>query len=84
MMKRRTATIERYHVWGTPHYCLGLFYRGEELTPKVSPGSLLAEWIPADDAGRERLRTLAKAQGFTHVRFTGDWSWPFPPRGGKL
>lgn len=70
----KTATIDLYHVWGTPHNCVALFYRGEELTPWESPTCPLPQWIPADENGIERLRQVARKQGFTHVRFTGVWT----------
>lgn len=83
-MKRETATIERYHVRGTPHYCLAVSYRGKDFTPAVSSGSVLQEWIPGDADGVARCREAAKRCGFTHVKFTGDWDRMTKPRGGKL
>lgn len=87
-MAKTTATIERYHVYGTPNYCVALFHRGSEYTPKERDAhghaSTQAQWIPADAEGVELLRQHAKSLGFTHVRFAGDWSKQTKPAGGKL
>lgn len=87
-MARKTASIERYHVWGTPNYCLSMFYRTDEMTPR-DPASFpghraLPAWIPDDATGIERMRVHAKANGFTHVRFVGDWERRVKPSGGKI
>lgn len=74
----KTATLERYHVWGTPNHCLALFYRNEELTPRENPAlpghRALPAWIRDDDAGIAQLVSHARSLGFTHVKFEGDWS----------
>ena len=79
-MAKRTATIQRYHVYGTPNHCLAMFYRDKEITPRRVAWSL-PDWIPDDAAGIEQMRQHAKALGFTHVRFTG---WRNNPKNGKL
>lgn len=83
----KTATIERYRVYITSslttfNYCLALFYRGEELTPCEGISPALKQWIPADTAGVDQLRQIAKKQGFTHLRFEGEW--PQVPKREKL
>jgi hypothetical protein len=83
-MSRKTATIERYHVYGTPNYCVALFYQGRELTPKESPRSVLHRWIPGDSEGVTELTALAARLGFTHVRYVGNWERQTKPRDGEL
>jgi hypothetical protein len=84
--KQRTATIERYHVFGTRHYCLSLIYRGRDLTPCFDSLHRVPVMVPDDAEGILRMQRIAKAQGFTHCRFTGDWDryGRTKPRGGKL
>jgi hypothetical protein len=72
-MKTKTASIERYHVWGTPHYCLALVYRGKDYTPHESPTCPIPRMIPDDADGIAKLKRVARAWGFSHVQFTGDW-----------
>lgn len=80
----KTATIERYHVYGTPRHNLRLTYRGK--TVRWRDG--IAEvWADAPHYGVESIdafRAHAKRQGFTHVRIAGDWSKSAKPSGGKL
>lgn len=84
-MPRMTITIVRYHVIGTPHYCLAMFHRNDEWTPRESPGMRSqARYIPDDDAGMAELKACAKKLGFTHYRIDGDWARRTKPRGGKL
>lgn len=76
----KTATIERYHVWGTPNHCVALWYRGEELTPLEDGSTVRRQWIPDDVQGVERLRQVAINLGFTHVRYTGEWGRKHPKK----
>lgn len=83
---RKTATIDRYHCWGTPRHHLRVAYMGRTLQWRdtSSPGLSFA-YADMVDYGAESIEAAkahAKRQGFTHVRFTGDWS--VKPRGGKL
>lgn len=86
-MKRQTATIERYHCFGTPRYHLRATSRGRVLTWRDadSPGLSFAYAI-AEDRGAETLAAMkarAKRHGFTHCRIVGEWVGE-RPRGGKL
>lgn len=94
-MKRRTATIERYHVHGTMRYELRVTYRSETLWWNARDNGVsrtfyaivqdcpLKGWgdIP-DDV--QACRDHAKRHGFTHVRIIGDWSKRTKPKGGAL
>jgi len=80
----KTATIERYHVWGTPNHCFAMFYRENELTPTHSPTCPTPQWIPDDEQGRVRLLRLAHMRGFTHIRYAGDWDKRTKPHGGLI
>ena len=87
-MKRRTATIERYHCYGTPRHHLRVTYRGRVLRWRdaSSPGLCFA-MADAPDWGAESLQAMkahARRHGFTHVRIVGDWSGRTKPRGGSL
>lgn len=84
-MKRHTATIERYHCYGTRHHHLRVTYRGKTL--QWSEG-LTSAWADMVDYGQESIDAAkghARKQGFTHCRFVGDWTnYRSPQRGGKL
>lgn len=87
-MKRRTATIERYHCYGTPRLHLRVTYQGRVLRWRdaSSPGLSFA-MADAEDRGAETLdamRAHARRHGFTHVRIVGDWFGRTKPRGGSL
>lgn len=61
----KTATLERYAVFGTSHHMQRLTYRGREVLQSEAPC-----------AGIETLEYLckvAKHRGFDRVRFAGDW-----------
>lgn len=87
-MKRKTATIERYHVYGTrDSYMARVMYRGRVLSHWQSgycsaahfpaPGGFPYEW-------EEIARNHAKRHGCTHVRFIGNFQGVRKPRGGRL
>ena len=71
----KTATIERYHVYGTHWYSLSLRYRGLPIGKDEIH-------IGASDI--EALRARARSHGFTHVKYAGDWAKKTKPRNGKL
>lgn len=80
----KTATIERYHVYGTRNYMLRVMYRGLVLRWWEKGYSVHANML---DCGRESIEAAkqhARNQGFTHCRFVGDWSYSTKPRGGAL
>ena len=89
-MKRKTATIERYHCYGTVNHHLRVYYRGKTLkwANRDPEGYYLGEsWADMVDYGQESIdaaRQHAKRQGFSHVKFTGEWSHARKPKGGKL
>ncbi len=71
---RKTATIERYHMYGTRHYSLKMTYKGYT-------------WHEVTDHGNdstEKLLTLARNRGFTHVKFVGNWDRRTKPKNGSL
>lgn len=92
MSKQRTATIERYPVHGTWRFELAVRYRGETLRWWADGAHVFA--LIVDDPTRDdttglpvavqAARQHAKAQGFTHVRFTGDWSKRTMPKNGRV
>jgi hypothetical protein len=89
-----TATIERYHVWGTHRHELRVMHRGRVVSWYEGLTHVLAivqddptqardvGWLVSTDVHACRLH--AKRQGFTHVRFAGDWSKRTKPKDGKL
>lgn len=81
---RKTAVIERYHLYGTQRYMVRLMYRGETLYD-IKAGVKKYHDRPhfIDEDIRELARTAARS-GFTHVRFVGDWERRPKPRGGAL
>lgn len=74
----KTATIQRYPIFGTPYYSLNMLYRG------------FTVWQEVDKWGiREPMKELTRIaslqeNGFTHFRFTGDWDGRTKPRNGKI
>jgi hypothetical protein len=87
---KRTATIERYHCFGTPHHWLQVHYRGKVLNwsarrPDGSyEGQTYADARHDGDDVLAAMRAHAKRMGFTHVRITGDWQGRTKPNGGAL
>lgn len=84
MTKTRTATIERYHCFGTPRYHLRVTYKGELLRWRSGGMSVVADAV---DYGNETFMAMwahARNHGFTHVRVAGDWTGRTKPRGGKI
>lgn len=84
---KKTATLERSRgVSGHPSsYRLSLKYHGKYAVSWVIENV----WVPADapdygDESVEGFRELAKQDGFTHIRFAGDWAGRDKPREGKL
>lgn len=83
--KNRTATIERFSMWGTGRATLRVMYQGDVL--RWSEGAGVTAMAQATDYGddvREAMRQRARNQGFTHVRYVGDWTGATKPKGGKL
>lgn len=87
---KRTATIERYHCYGTPHHWLNVHYRGKVLNWATHREDGSYEGQAYADARHdgpdvmEAMRQHAKRKGFTHVRIVGDWAGFTKPKGGKL
>lgn len=82
--KRKTATIERFATWGTGRATLRVLYRGDVL--RWSEGRGISAMAQATDYGedvRQAMRQHAKNQGFTHVRYVGEWG-NSKPKGGAL
>lgn len=75
----KTATIERYHLYGTCHHHLRVLYRGSVLnwTMRDAQGYYQGQaYADAMDVGAETVNAMighASRNGFTHVRFAGDW-----------
>ena len=90
MAKRFTATIERYHCYGTPHHWLHVHYRGRVLNWSLRDADGYYQgqaYADARDDGPEVLQAMrqhAARMGFTHVRIAGDWSGRTKPKGGRL
>lgn len=80
----KTATIERTPMYGTGRPILRVLYRGKII--HWSQGSGVQVYALAQDDGddvREAMRQRAKGQGFTHVRYAGEWG-SRKPKGGAL
>lgn len=84
-MKTKTATIERYHIWGTRgNYQARVMYRGRVVQFWES-GYCVRLDFPANDSDWAQVaRSNAKRAGFTAVRFVGDFSHSAKPSGGQL
>lgn len=87
-MPRKTATVTRAHVYGTPRFDLRVTYRGEVIRWREGSADVWAivqHLSPSPDFDPVKLcREYAKRQGFTHIRFCGDWDRYTKPKGGKL
>ena len=87
---RRTATITRYHCYGTPRHHLSVSYLGQRLRWTVRDadgyykGNAIADMVHNGDESIEAAKNIARKQGFTHVKFDGDWPNARKPRNGKL
>lgn len=79
----KTATIERYHVWGTPRHNIRVTYRGKTLNHWEGLTHSYAD-MPDSPEAREHCKAYALRQGFDMVRYVGDWSKTTKPKGGKL
>lgn len=87
----KTASIERYQMWGTPRHHARAMYRGKTIRYVSSEGGRpvfvildAPHWFGLDhDALMAEWRTRLHALGFTHIRFVGDWG-NTAPKGGKL
>lgn len=90
-MARKTATIERYHVYGTSRYELRVTYRGRVIRWQEGMTTCMAilQDYPARDCDGQPVdvnmaRLHAMRQGFTHVRIAGDWTKRTKPAGGAV
>lgn len=81
-MKIKTATIERYHVWGTSHHHLRVTYKGKTLNWWKDGAHVYADMLDYGNESIDACMEHAKRQGFNRVRFVGDWR--NPPNGGML
>lgn len=87
-MERKTATIRREPVYGTMGYVVRLCVRGKTLHYWENGQTV---YLSTVDRGQQdvldRLKSSAKARGFTHVKYEGDWGKEHKrtkPQGGKL
>ena len=84
----KTATIERWHCYGTPNHHLYVTYKGRPLQWRDPnfPGLSFAFAVMVDYGAEsiEACKAHARRMGFTHVRFAGEWNLNNMPRGGKL
>lgn len=85
-MTRKTAIAERWPVHGTHNYTLGVRYRGRLLcwVNGSPPTKVYASFLYCGAESEEWARKIAREHGFTHIRFTGDWTKRTKPKGGKL
>lgn len=85
-MTTKTAVAERTAVFGTHNYMLGVHYRGRLLRWSVGspPITAYANFLYLGVESEEHARNIARKRGFTHIRFTGDWTKRTKPKGGKL
>ena len=87
---KRTATIERYHCYGTSNHHLRTLYRGNVLDwAAYRPDGSYEGYAYADarhdgNDVLQAMRDRAKCLGFTHVRIAGDWQGCTKPKGGAL
>ena len=81
-MKRRTATIERYHLFGTPYDNIRVTYRGYTLCWRKDIYHVFAHARYYGHESIDAMKQHARRQGFTHVRFVG-WTTD-KPKDGKL
>lgn len=80
----KTATIERYHVFGTSRHNQSLTYNGSTLHYWSDGQSV---YVQAPCYGIETIKELSKRayqRGFTHIRFCGDWSGYNVPKTIKI
>jgi len=85
-MAKRTATIERYHCYGTPRHHLCVRYRGKTLSWSAGPSWHIV-YADAWHYGADTFRAMvqhAENRGFTHVRIVGDWTHSTKPAGGSI
>ena len=69
----KTATLERTHIYGTPRHQQALVYRGNVVRFWEHGHST---YLQAPCFGLETIASMvdrALEQGFTHIRFAGDW-----------
>lgn len=84
----KTATLERYHCFGTPNHHIRLTYRGETLhwRDMESPGLSFA-FADCPHFGTAEVNVMidrVRRFGFTHIKFTGDWRGHTVRKGMKL
>ena len=83
-MARKTATIERYHIFGTMRHMIRVTYRGRPLTWWENGYSVHAHCEHHGPTEVEYMRDHARRHGFTHARIVGDWDHRTKPTGGAL
>jgi hypothetical protein len=92
---RKTATIERYHCYGTPNHHVAAYYRGKRVSYSDYSGGywngvVVLDAVHTFGVAQQSLlhnwRQRLKGLGFTHWRFVGDWgpSGLNKPQDGKL
>ncbi len=74
MTVRKTATIERYHMYGTRHHALKITYRGYTRHEVIDHG----------EDSIVLLLNVARVRGYTHAKFVGDWARRTKPKNGAL
>lgn len=81
---RKTATIERCHCYGTPRFYFCLTYRGRVCSYWQTGHIVYCQTMADDLESLQAMKDHARKQGFTHVKFSGDWDKRTKPQGGKL
>jgi len=88
--KRKTATIDRYHCYGTPNHHLSVSYRSKVLRWSTHDkdgywtGNAYADMVDYGKESIDAAKRHAINHGFTHVKFTGEWPKGGKPKGGKI
>lgn len=75
-MAKKTLTLIRAHVYGTRgSYTISAEYRGR----------FFRDWVcMSQSATLDAIRAYAKAFGFTHVQWLGNWAHFTQPKNGKV
>lgn len=81
---RKTVTVERYPIFGTPRHMLHLM-RGGKALRNIIQGRI--EYLEVLDMGADSMKEIlikAHKMGFTHVKYDGVWPKQSKPKGGKI